>query len=79
MVNFETKLEAAFRAVGREIRELQSAGLFREHASMEAIDAAVDAVSAARRVLDQHTNWLAEVRGRRMEQIAAGTWPAGKE
>ncbi|WP_228994747.1 hypothetical protein [Streptomyces sp. DH8] len=49
---------------------------FAEHASLDSIRAVLDAERTKRRRADRRIGWLEQLLDRRLDQVAAGTWPA---
>jgi hypothetical protein len=52
---------------------------FTRGASSQAIEAHLQARRSERHQLDRHIDWLEELLAERLEQVAAGTWPAKEE
>ena len=62
------------RAVTRELSGMTE-DRFGRHAALEAIDVAIKDADNAGSILARHIGWLQDVKRRRKDEIAAGTWP----
>lgn len=54
-------------------------GNFDQHASIEAINAAMRDASRAESMLSRHLGWLEYLKNRRKHEIENGTWPLGSK